>query len=107
MASEEIQNQEYEQYAGWLLAVKLAEWSGMLAGVTDSNSEETTFAIGLPSGDIEIIVPTELAEGVWKSVSKDSLTKNEGWYKVVQDCLNGKLVLRHTLIIPEKKEETE
>lgn len=91
----------------WQLAVKLAEWHGMIAGIVDYNPEEVLFAICLPSGCFTFSVPTKYVTGKWKSVQMENVKAEQGWSDTIEDCLNGMLVHKRILMIPEDEEETE
>lgn len=112
--------QEVNPYLGWLLAAKLAEWLGMQVGflvMAYAALEEDIpgwLYINLPSGAILKEIPYKFIEGKWKGITshEDLKETNESdspqeFMEIIRDCLNGTLVHRHILIIPEEKEETE
>lgn len=102
--------EKIEDYLGWLLAGKLAEWLGMKVGVEQSGDGEVfILVIELPSGQVHKVIPGYAVEGKWKKFNSEDYQNRRHFDEVrsIEDCLNGFLVLQHKLVIPEQKEEIE
>ena len=97
-------------YKGWLLAAKLAEWQGMDVGITcDEENEICAVLINLPSGQVHLVVPAYFMEGKWKELELSAFEdlRQDEQIEAIDNCLNGTLVHKHVLIIPEVKDEIE
>ena len=93
---------------GWLLAAKLAEWLGMNAGIIQSeDGEKTAVIIDLPSGQVHAVLPSYIIEGRWKRLDESKYADRDYAEELqsIMDCLNGILMHKTILAIPEQKEE--